>query len=70
MTRDTKDVETEDIPDLETVRSEGVGIKYCLITSVFHNIKNQVSNGNIFSLGLLLRIRLGRKGKVNLIALQ
>ena len=70
MSRDTTDVETEDIPDLETVRSEVVGIKYCMITSVVDNIENQVSNGNIFSLCLVVRIRLERKDKINLIALQ
>ena len=70
MSRDTKDVETEDIPDLETVKSEVVGIEYCMITSVLDNIENQVSNGNIFSLCLLVRIRPGRKGKINLIVLQ
>ena len=63
MSRDTKDVESEDVPDLETVRSEGVGINSCMITSVRDIIENQVSNGNILQSVPVDEDQTGKDGK-------
>ena len=63
MSRDTKDVESEDVPDLETVRSEGVGINSCMINSVRDIIENQVSNGNILQSVSVDEDQTGKDGK-------
>ena len=64
MTRDTKDVESEDVPDLETVRTEGVGINSCMIIiSVRDNYENQVSNGNILQSESVGEDQTGKDGK-------
>ena len=63
MSRDSQDVETGDIPDLETIRNEGVGINSCMITSVLQIIENQVSNGNILQSVSVERGQTGNDGK-------
>ena len=64
MTRDTTDVESEEVPDLETVRSEGVGINSCMITSPQSEIiENQVSNGNILQSVSVDEDQTGNDGK-------